>query len=310
MRLRDQRGSVLVMTVLLLTGLVAIVALSYDFGSWYSAKRKLQNAADAASLAGAQDLPNTGTAAADATAYANANDNGFASWSPTFPDSSTIEVTLTKTAPGYFSQLVGINSKTIIVHARAQVGTPTEMHNVLPIGVKQTAVCTVGSTGCFGAAKTLTFDDSTTTSFSSSTWGLMDAGGASTASTSCQGQASDSDIQSWITGGYPGTLPVNRYFGGVNGQKSVQNSLNTQIGQVLLVPVYSTASASWCLNPAKGGFYVVGWAAMVIDQTIPDSDWSPHVKTLHVHFTEYIVHDVASTPGYTGFGLKTISLIQ
>lgn len=310
-RLRNERGSVIVMVVLMITALTSIVALAFDFGNWYSAKRKLQNAADSAVLAGAQDLPSTATAASTAVAYENANDSDFApSGTPTFPDSSTIDVTMTKTSPGYFSKLVGVNSKTITVHARAQVGTPTEMHNVLPIGVAQSAVCLVGSVGCFQAAKTLTFDDTTTTSFNSSSWGLMDVSGGSTASSTCQGQASSSDIQTWIQGGYPGTLPVNRYFGGVNGQKSTQNALNTQIGKVLLVPVYNQANIGWCQNPAKGGFYIVGWAAMVIDQVIPDSDWNPHVKTLHVHFIQYIVHDVASTPGFNGFGLKTISLIQ
>jgi hypothetical protein len=48
----------------------------------------------------------------------------------------------------------------------------------------------------------------------------------------------------------------------------------------------------------------------VIDQTIPNSDWSPHVKILHGHFTQYIVHNVVSTPGITGYGVKVINLIQ
>jgi Putative Flp pilus-assembly TadE/G-like len=309
-RLANDRGSVLVFVVLFCTVLVAVAGLTMDFGSWYSEKQKLQGTADAAALAAAQDLPNTGTASATATQYANDNNSGLDTWTPAFPNDYTVTIDLGKTSPAYFAKIVGVESKHIVAHAQAQVGTPTELRNVLPIGVNQNVVCTVGSTGCFGANKILTFDDSTTASFHASTWGLMDVGGGSTGTTDCQGQASDSDITSWIQNGYPGTLPVNQYFGGVNGQKSTQNALNTQISKPLLVPVFDDAQASWCKNPAKGGFHIVGWAALIIDQTIPDSDWSPHVKTLHVHFIEYIVHDVESKPGYTGFGIKTIKLSQ
>ena len=55
---------------------------------------------------------------------------------------------------------------------------------------------------------------------------------------------------------------------------------------------------------------MVGWAAFVIDQLIPNSEWNPHVKTLHGHFEQYIAHNVDSTPGLTGFGVKVISLLQ
>jgi hypothetical protein len=309
-RLRDDRGSVIVLVVLLMTALLAISAVAVDVGSWYTADRKLQSTADAAVLAGAQDLPNTTTAASSATSYANANNSGVDTWAPTFPDTSTIDVSLSKSIPSIFAKLVGINSKTVHAHARAQVGTPTQIRNVLPVGVAQSAVCTVGSSGCFGASKLLRFDDTTTVSFSSSTWGLMDLLGGSTSTSNCQGQASSSQIQDWISNGYQGLLSVNQYYGAVNGEKSTQNALNTQIGKPLLVPVYDSASTSWCKNPAKGGFHIVGWAALVIDNTVTNSDWGPHVKQLHIHFVEYIVHDVDSTPGYSGFGVKVIQLTQ
>jgi Flp pilus assembly protein TadG len=309
-RLGNDRGSVIVFVVLFCTVLVAVAGLTMDFGSWYSEKQKLQGTADAAALAAAQDLPDTGTAATTATQYANDNNSGLNSWTPAFPNNYTVTIDLSKTAPAYFAKIVGVDSKTITAHSQAQVGSPTEMRNVLPIGVNQSAVCLTGSSGCFNVSKSLKFDDTTTASFHASTWGLMDAAGGSTSTSSCQGQASDSDITSWIQNGYQGVLPVNEYFGSVNGQKSTQNALNTQISKPLLVPVFDDAQSSWCQNPAKGGFHVVGWAALVIEQAIPDSDWGPHVKLLHVHFVEYIVHDVDSTPGFSGFGLKVIKLSQ
>jgi Flp pilus assembly protein TadG len=310
-RLRNDRGSVLVMVVLMFTGLMAIGGITLDVGSWYTAKRKLQSTADAAALAAAQDLPNTTTAGQSATSYANLNNSGLNSWTPSFPNTYTIDISLSKSAPSYFSSLVGVSGKTVHAHSRALVGTPTQLNNVLPVAVNVNVACKTDSTGCFNLAKTLTFDDSTTVSFSSSSWGLMDPSGQNTSTTTCQGQASESNLASWVTTGYPGTLSTGTYDGAVNGQKqAIQNALNTQIGKVLLIPVFDTASQSWCQNPAKGGFHVVGWAAFVIDQSIPNSDWTAHVKKLHGHFTTYLAHSVPYTPGYNGFGVKVVALNQ
>jgi Putative Flp pilus-assembly TadE/G-like len=308
-RLTEERGSVIVFTALILTGLLAVCALAVDFGSWFTTQRHLQGAADAAALAGAQDLPDTSTAASTALDYASTNVSGLSSWSPTFPDSSTIDVALSKSAPGIFSKFVGVSAETIHAHARAQVGTPGQIANALPIAVKTTAACTTSSAGCFNVAKTLTFDDSSTTSFgSNSTFGLLDLSGSAATSSSCTGNVGQSTQAGWVNSGYPDLLSVNRYYGASTGQRiALQNALNGVLGKVLLIPVFDSASLSWC---NQGGFHVIGWAAFVIDQTIPNSDWGPHVKTLHGHFTQYIVHDVPYTPGITGFGVKVVDLIQ
>jgi Flp pilus assembly protein TadG len=308
-RLTDERGTMIVFTAIILTAVLAVCALAVDFGSWFTKQRHLQGAADAAALAGAQDLPDTGTATSTALSYASTNVSDLASWSPTFPDSSTIDVTLSETAPGTFSKFVGVSSETLHAHAQAQVGTPGQIANALPIAVKTTAACASASIGCFSTAKTLTFDDSTTTTFgSNSTFGLLDLSGSSTSSSSCSGNVGQSTQSGWVNGGYPDLLSVNRYYGASTGQRiALQNALNGVLGKVLLIPVFDTAAMSWC---NQGGFHVVGWAAFVIDQTIPNSDWGPHVKTLHGHFTQYIVHDVPYTPGITGFGVKVVNLVQ
>jgi Flp pilus assembly protein TadG len=308
-RLTEERGSVIVFTAITLTALLAVCALAVDFGSWFTKQRHLQAAADAAALAGAQDLPDTSTASSTAENYASTNVSDLSSWSPTFPDSNTINVSLSENAPGIFSKFVGVNSETIHAHARAQVGTPGQIYNALPVGVKTTAACTSTSTGCFNVAKTLRLDDSSTTSFgSNSTFGLLNLGGSSASSASCSGTVGQSDQAGWVNGGYPGLLSVNLYYGATTGQRTaLQNALNSVIGKVLLIPVFDAANLSWC---NQGGFHVVGWAAFVIDQTIPNSDWNPHVKVLHGHFTQYIVHNVVSTPGITGYGVKVVNLIQ
>ena len=74
---RKQSGAVAIMTALSLLLLIAMVGLVVDLGYLYTRKTELQNAADAAALAGARELNGTAAgvaaAAARATALAAAN---------------------------------------------------------------------------------------------------------------------------------------------------------------------------------------------------------------------------------------------
>jgi hypothetical protein len=305
-RLKDDRGSALVFIVIFMIGLWALLGVVLDAGSWYRAQRHVQAAADAAALAGAQDLPDTSTATSSATTYANDNVSDLDAWSPMFPDSATIDVKLSKPAPGFFAELLGISSVTVHGHARAQVGTPGSLKNVAPIAIKASSACTSDSSGCFGTPKRVTFDDTTTTTFSSSTtFGLLDLGGSSTNSAACSGNVGQADQAGWIRSGYPGLLGVNRYYGATTGQRiALRNALADMLGEILLIPVFDTANKSWC---TAGGFHVIGWAAFVVESIV---DWRPSVKTITGHFVVFIAHDVESTPGVPGFGVKVIALIQ
>jgi hypothetical protein len=56
-RLRSERGQALILAALAMVVLLGFAALSIDVGYWYSQKREVQKAVDAAALAGAQELP-------------------------------------------------------------------------------------------------------------------------------------------------------------------------------------------------------------------------------------------------------------
>ncbi len=66
----DERGAVLVFTVMVLVVMLGMSALVVDLGYARSQRRQVQTAADAAVLAGAQQLPNRTNAEADAKTYA------------------------------------------------------------------------------------------------------------------------------------------------------------------------------------------------------------------------------------------------
>jgi hypothetical protein len=73
LRPQEERGQVIVLVVVLLVVLLGFAALVIDVGYAYYAHRSLQASADAAALAGAQELPNAAQAEAVAKEYSAAD---------------------------------------------------------------------------------------------------------------------------------------------------------------------------------------------------------------------------------------------
>jgi hypothetical protein len=312
MRARGERGSTVVFFVVFLAALVGMLAFVLDVGAWFRAQRNLQGAADAATLAAAQDLPNTAAATTTATTYAGNNITGLNSWTPTFPNSNTIDINLSKPMTGVFTGVLGITSITVHAHARATVGVPTQLKFVAPLAVKSTAACTTAALSCFGQTTSLNFADS---NLSASRFGLITLDCEGDTPNSCSGNGTGaSTLSSWITNGYPGTLDVNKWYGSVTGQKigPVRSALDTAatLGTTLLFPVFDAVDTTYM------SFHVIGWAAFVIDpggviswkNDVPGC--TPNCKLIRGHFVEFIAHDVSSSTTATNYGVRTIGLIQ
>ena len=312
LRFRGEDGQSIVLVALGLTVIIGLCALVVDVGSWYREQRHVQIAADAAALAAAQDLPNTGVATATASSYASNNVSGLNSWTPTFPcgGGACVDVRLSKPAPGYFSRLFDVDSVTVHAHARALVGVPGSLKNVAPIAIKTTSVCLTGSTGCFGTTKRVAFTES---SLSSSTFGLVNLACQGASATTCSGGGTGAaELVSWINNGYPGFLDVGKWYAAVTGEKigPIRDTLAASAGKVMLIPVYDTAD-----NSALS-FHVVGWAAFVlnaggvIEWKNDTPGCTPNCKVLEGKFVEYIAHGVISASGGTGFGVRVVALVQ
>lgn len=108
---KEESGQSLVMVVLLLSVLLGFSALVVDVGLLYAEKAKLQNAADAAALAGAQALPDT--AAAKEVAQLYAASNGFTisledAEAPYDLDDTKIRVDVSSTVPYIFANFLNL----------------------------------------------------------------------------------------------------------------------------------------------------------------------------------------------------------
>jgi len=130
-----ERGQALVLWALMAVALVGMAGLTLDGSNLNEQRRKLQNAADAAALAGAVDLPsNSAQATNSATQYLTAN--GFGGGSDTVTvnqvtttnfSNDTITVTLRRNVPYTLASVLGLTSGNVTATAKAVVSGPTQM---------------------------------------------------------------------------------------------------------------------------------------------------------------------------------------
>jgi Flp pilus assembly protein TadG len=308
--IREESGQALVFVAVILTALVGMAALVVDVGSWYHADRKLQTAADAAALAGAQHLPTEPVTAKNvALDFAQRNYSGIPAPTVTFPSAGEIDVAATANTPGFFARVISsaFNSVQVKAHARAAVSVPLTMKNVAPIAVKNTAACAVTNPGCYGQTVTVSFDES---QVSSSTIGLINVKCYSDSAAGCDaGQTGGSELKDEIENGWPDPLPANKWYGVKTGETvgPVRQGLQDAASraQVLFFPVFDEVG--------NGGrsFHIIGWAAFVIDPN--GVNWGSQTRQLTGHFVTFIATDLAgggTINGATDFGVHVITLTQ
>jgi hypothetical protein len=300
-RMRDDAGQAIVFIAVILTALCGMAALVVDVGSWYQADRRLQTAADAAALAGAQELPLEQSAAkSTAEQYAQHNYQGIPTPTVTFPDAGTIHVVAKADTPGIFAKVLNESFGVVTVHAEAQarVLAPELLKDVAPIAVYKDEACIVTQPSCFGKKVTLAFAEDDPYDPTKSKYGLLDL--------DRDGNAGAGDMKNWLENGYPDFLPIDTTYPPANGEKNgikkqLQDAANAH--RVLLFPVYDSASST--------GYHVIGWAAFVIDDI---GKWAGQEHVLTGHYVTFIATSLAG--GNTlpdpdeDFGVHVITLTR
>lgn len=131
------------LVALSLATLLGFGALVTDVGFLYLQRRILQNAADAAALAGAAELPDTpGWAQQVALDYASRNsvaaprDTVFTEVVTTYVMNDSLRVTASRSAPLFFAGILGIGEGEVTAGATAVTGMLGSTQGVLPFGVR------------------------------------------------------------------------------------------------------------------------------------------------------------------------------
>ena len=121
--LKNESGQAMVLFALVFIVLCGFAAFAIDIGRVSIEKGRLQNAADAAALAGVHDLPSTATAESTAISYAEKNGVQSSEITVTAPyngDSTQIEVVCTRVVEYTFARVLGFTSTIVSARAVAQ----------------------------------------------------------------------------------------------------------------------------------------------------------------------------------------------
>lgn len=134
--LSNQRGSITVMTVAALTVLFGFAALVIDVGFLYVNRAELVNIADAAALAGLQDLP-ADTVQAEASSQDYAAQNGQLGDNVTIrvPNDKVVTVAVKRNVPLSFARVLGFDSVEVHAEAAARLRPASGVMGVVPFGV-------------------------------------------------------------------------------------------------------------------------------------------------------------------------------
>ena len=303
----DERGQVLVLTVLALTVLLGMTALVLDVGGWFRTQRRLQGTADAAALAGAQALPaDPGNANSLALNYAGLNGGGVAAAdvaiTSTNQSNDTIFVESHKTDPGFFSKIFGIDNVDIHARAKAIVGPPAKAMYVAPMVVDCNhdliQDCDGKHMPTFGQETALPYDK-----FGApGAFGMLNLDGGN-------GTPGANEEGNWIRHGYDKYLPLGKYNsdpGAKFSSSEIQSALQDRVGTVLLFPVFKTLDG----QGQNAEYDIIGWIGFHLDSF----EVHGFNATLTGYFTEFIAHGIRAEPGDPGapgnLGVKTVQLIQ
>src|SRR3954471_9434456 len=135
-RLRGERGAAAVVLSLLMVPMLGFAAIAVDIGSLYAERARLQVAADASSLAVAQDCARgaCGNMVGTASAMVAAND-GAASAAPPVLRNNPLSVTVQGSTPvqHWFAPVLGYDATAVGASATVAWGAPGAGTAVLPL---------------------------------------------------------------------------------------------------------------------------------------------------------------------------------
>ena len=138
-----ERGATAVLVALLLTVMVGFTGLAVDGSATMAKRQELQNGADAAALAAAQECGENGCAGIDAVAgpYGVANVRAETASVDTELDADEsareVTATVTGTKTHWFLPVLGIDSTELTTTATAAWGAPQKGPSMLPLAVSQ-----------------------------------------------------------------------------------------------------------------------------------------------------------------------------
>jgi Flp pilus assembly protein TadG len=298
-RLREDRGQALILSIAFLTVLLVCAAAVLDVGAWYRQHRQLQATADAAALAGAQGLRD-GNAVALAVQYAGKNGGGVTAGDVTLSmtkvPNDTIAVRAKKPTPGVFTKLFGINSVTVKATAKAQAGIPGQVRWAAPIAVDERHPMLSGpGCPCWGQPTSLDL-----LKVGPGAFRLINIDRS-------RGGTGPSTVADWILRGYAGWMPLDWYFsdsGAKFDSSQIKSAMTARLGDELLFPIYRETRG----QGSNFDYFVVGWAGFHVTGFDAKGNGGEVYGWFESVIWEGILSETADADN--DFGVRSVQLVE
>lgn len=281
---REQRGAVLVLVSLALVALVVMLALAIDGGYAYAQRRRMQNAADAAAMAGARTRALGGNDAqveAAITQYAMANGADGTNW--TCPDGQTVRVTVWRVFPTFFAGIAGLPQMTASATAEASVQYLSAASGLLPMIIKDQPFVLGQSYVLWGN------DPEAPGNFGWVNWDGPPVGNSElVANITNPGNSGYWRIGDWVPAG-PGVMD----------STPVRDALSLWIGQHVTVPLYDIVQESG----SNSSYHIAAFGEFVLEAF----DFRASNKWVRGHFIRWVESGPGGGPNR---GLSSIKLTR
>jgi hypothetical protein len=309
--MRREHGQAAALTVLFMTVLLLSAATVIDVGSWYRADRDTQRVTDAAALAGAQALPDDTSEAENlAILYGTKNGGGVSASNITFSETvmpdDTIQVELDRSAPGFFSKVIGLDSVTVGSMAKARAGVPAAAQYVAPIVVNinhEKVSCLARGVPCFDEETALTVINlhSPGGGAAAGAFGLLNL------TSDSSGSPGADELASWMASGYDGLMEPGIYRSAPSAlfnSRQMTDALELRTGTEVLFPIYDPPILG---SGSNARYNILGWIGFHIE----DFDNRGASGSIEGYFTRVVWRGVLSNSSTTpNFGVRTVALID
>lgn len=296
--LKNKRGSVAVVSALVLTALMGFAALVTDAGILYFNRMELSNMADAAVMAGAQDLPDTSLALQTSRLYAQRNGNSEDQVYFTISGSNRIiSANATRKVPTFFAKLFNIYSAEVHANAAAAVQPISVYTGVVPLGVvKQDFV--------FGTTYTLKVGGGDGMTGNYGALALGGKGGSNYRDNLLHGYDGQIHAGDWLyteTGNMAGPTKDGINYRVAQDPYATYDTVRSDSPRVIVLPVLDSFDVN-----GRGEVLVVGFATFFLE----GATGSGTQCSVQGKFLRKYVPDGETSASGTGYGLYGIRLIE
>ncbi len=311
--LTNRRGSAIIIVSAAMVALIGFCSLVVDLGNLFLTKQRLNNALDAAVLAGSQELPAmVDNVQGQVEEYFNQNaaENFTLTSVSVSDDYRTVTATGQVTVQYFLARVLGITSTTINCTAAARIESLTAVKGVIPIGIQK---------------QTLLFNQKYTLKISSDS-DFDEFMGPGTFGVLQLGDSGASTYEENFKYGYNQKIMVGDVIATETGNKSgatrdgieyrvsqcthacTPTSFNPACPRVVIIPIYEPAEPE---NPIPGDkitkVRIVGFAAFLID--VPGDKTVGNMSYVDGYFVQMVIEG-ESDPGADNQGVYATRLIM